>query len=92
MADFPLCQIFKRIFRYTNNMKQIFENSIKKTIAVNLKNIRQQNNLTQKEFGEKLGFSARTISDWENCNTEPDLITIKKIVKYFDITYEEIFE
>ena len=58
----------------------------------NIKAIRISNKLTQKEFGEKLGFSARTVSDWEYNNTEPDMITIKKIVKIFNVTYEEIFE
>ena len=54
--------------------------------------IRQENKLTQKQFGEKLGFSARTVSDWEYGNTEPDMKTIKKMVKIFDLSYEDIFE
>lgn len=58
----------------------------------NIKEVRIACKLTQKEFGEKLGFSARTVSDWEHNNTEPDMITIKKIVKTFKIAYEEIFE
>ena len=61
-------------------------------IGNNIKFIRQQNNLTQKQFGEKLGFSARTISDWELGNTEPDLTTIKNMVKIFDVSYEDIFD
>lgn len=61
-------------------------------IGKNIKKLRTENNLSQKKFGELFGFSARTISDWECCNTEPDLTTIKSIVKYFDITYEELFD
>ena len=61
-------------------------------IGNNIKAIRKINNLTQKEFGEKLGYSARTVSDWEAGNTEPDLTTIKLITIVFDVKYEEIFE
>ena len=61
-------------------------------IGNNLKSIRLDNKLTQKQFGEKLGFSARTVSDWELGNTEPDLTTIKNIVKIFKVDYQDIFE
>lgn len=44
------------------------------------------------EFGKALGFSARTVSDWENGNTEPNLKTVKEIVKFCDITYEDFFD
>lgn len=64
----------------------------KLNIGFNLRQIRIDNKLTQKEFGQKLGFSARTVSDWECGNTEPDLTTVKKIVKSFGITYDELFE
>lgn len=64
----------------------------KVNIGKNIKKIRIENKLTQKKFGELFGFSARTISDWEGDNTEPDLTTIKSIVKYFDISYEELFD
>ena len=61
-------------------------------IGKNIKTLRSNNQLSQKKFGEILGYSARTISDWECNNTEPDLTTIKRMVKYFDITYEELFD
>ena len=65
---------------------------MEKIVSQNIKNIRLINNLTQKEFGAKLGYSARTISDWENGNTEPDLKTIKLIVKIFNVAYEDILD
>ena len=64
----------------------------KVNIGKNIKTLRISNKLSQKSFGEIFGFSARTVSDWECCNTEPDLTTIKRIVKYFDISYEELFD
>ena len=64
----------------------------KVNVGKNIKNIRLENGLTQKDFGKLFGYSARTISDWECGNTEPDLTTIKNIVKNFNLSYEEIFE
>lgn len=53
--------------------------------------MRKSKGLSQTELGKILGYSARTISDWEYGNTEPNINAIKAIVKYFDITYEEFF-
>lgn len=47
--------------------------------------------MTQFQLGEVFGYSARTVSDWESGNTEPNMATIKALVKYFDISYEELF-
>lgn len=54
-----------------------------------IKQLRKNKNLSQAELGKNLGFSARTISDWESGNTEPNISTIKALVKFFDISYEE---
>lgn len=65
---------------------------MKNSVGLNIKSLRLSENLSQKKLGEILGFSARTVSDWETGNTEPDINTIKAIVKYFDITYDEFFD
>ena len=62
----------------------------KTVVAENIKFIRTTNELTQKQFGELLGFSARTVSDWEYGNTEPDIKTIKKMKTIFNLSYEDI--
>ena len=61
-------------------------------VATNLKTIRIMSKLTQKDFGALLGFSARTISDWECANTEPDIKTLRNITKIFDVSYEDILD
>ena len=58
-----------------------------KTIRI----LRKAKKLTQAQLGAVFGYSARTVSDWENGNTEPNIATIKAMVKFFDITYEEFF-
>ena len=61
-------------------------------IGNNIKNIRKELKLSQKKFGEKLGFAQRTISGWEKESSEPDIKTIKLIAKTFNVSYDEIFE
>ncbi len=57
-----------------------------------IRSLRKSKNLTQAELGKVLGYSARTISDWENGCTEPKIVAIKAIVNFFEITYDEFFE
>lgn len=61
-------------------------------LGENIKKYRLLKSFSQKQLGEKLGFSARTISDWESNNTEPNIDTIKKLIKVLDITFEELFD
>ena len=60
-------------------------------VGETIRSLRKSKNLTQCELGNILGYSARTVSDWENGLTEPNISAIKALVKYFDITYEEFF-
>lgn len=61
-------------------------------IGANILKLRKDNSLNQKQFGEKIGYSQRTISDWEKGNTEPNIGAIKKICEIFDISYEELID
>ena len=50
------------------------------TIGNNIKRIRKEMNMTQKELGEKLGgISQQQIAQWENGRSTPKLATIRKI-------------
>jgi len=60
-------------------------------IGETIKNLRKEKSLSQAELGKILGYSARTISDWENGSTEPNISAIKAMVRFFEITYDEFF-
>lgn len=60
-------------------------------IGETIRSLRKSKNISQAELGNIIGYSARTVSDWENGATEPNISAIKALVKYFDITYEEFF-
>lgn len=61
------------------------------TVATTIKLLRKSKNISQAELGKQLGYSARTVSDWEKGNTEPNIAAIKALVKFFDVSYEEFF-
>ena len=63
----------------------------KTKVGETLRQLRTSKGLSQTELGKILGYSHRTVSDWENGKTEPNINAFKAIVKFFDITYEEFF-
>lgn len=54
--------------------------------ATTIYRIRQERKLTQKEIGDIIGVSDRTISKWENGTTVPDLCQIRNICKKLEIS------
>jgi len=62
------------------------------TLGTNLKNIRKLNKISQKDFAEKMQTSQQRVSEWECDKVEPSLYNIIKIIRVFDITFEELIE
>ncbi len=56
-----------------------------------IKEIRQNHNLTQKEFAEKYHVSYQAVSKWENGKNMPDTALIKQISEDFNISLEELY-
>ena len=54
-------------------------------ISQNLVEMRKANNLTQKEFGDKLGYSDKTVSKWELGYAIPDVKTLKEIADFYNV-------
>ena len=50
-----------------------------------IKQIRKANNITQTEFGEKLGVKGNTVTGWETGNRDPSDAIIKSICREFHI-------
>jgi len=55
-----------------------------------IKNIREENNLTQKELADKLGVTFQAVSKWENGKNIPDIAILKQISEEFHINIDEI--
>lgn len=56
------------------------------TLGKRLKNIREENGLTQEELAKKMDISQRTISSWECDRNIPDMNTYKRLCEIYDCT------
>lgn len=59
-------------------------------IGPNIKKLRLQHGLTQKNLADKLFVSAQAVSRWENDGVEPSISTILELAKIFGVTADEI--
>jgi transcriptional regulator with XRE-family HTH domain len=57
-----------------------------------IKQIRQDNKLTQKELADKLGVTYQAVSKWENGKNVPDISILKEMSKMFNIDIDEILD
>lgn len=55
-----------------------------------IKSIRIENNLTQKDFADKLGVTPQAVSKWENGKNIPDIAIMKDISEKFQVNIGEI--
>ncbi len=57
-----------------------------------IKKIREDNNLTQKEFADKYNVTYQAVSKWENGKNMPDTLLIKQICDDFNLNMNDIFD
>ena len=60
-------------------------------MKLKIKELREENGLTQRELAEKINNVQRNISNWENGIIEPDCMTIKKLADVFNVSIDELF-
>ena len=53
-----------------------------------IKKLRQEKEVYQADLAKYLGLKQQTISAYENGTNEPDLKTLNKIAKYFDVSID----
>ena len=53
-----------------------------------IKKLRQEKGVYQADLAKYLGLKQQTISAYENGTNEPDLKTLNKIAKYFDVSID----
>ncbi|MBE5746970.1 MAG: helix-turn-helix transcriptional regulator [Clostridiales bacterium] len=61
-----------------------------KTFGENLKYFRKLNKISQKDFAIRMKTTQQRVSEWECDKVEPSLYNVLKILKVFDITFEEL--
>ena len=56
-----------------------------------IRKLRKENNLSQKEFADKLCVTFQAVSKWENGNCIPDVSNIQELCKILNITINDLF-
>lgn len=59
-------------------------------IAQNIKQLRKEMGLTQKELAERVGVTQQCVSDWENGKIEPTISYVAKLSKIFETTIDSL--
>ena len=63
-----------------------------KTFGENLKYLRKLNKISQRDFAKKMQTTQQRVSEWECNKVEPSLYNTLRILKVFDVTFEELTE
>lgn len=64
---------------------------LKNTIAKNLVYYRKKMGLTQIELAEKVCYSDKSISKWERAEAVPDVIVLKQLADFYNISVDAFF-
>ena len=59
-------------------------------LAQNLRYLREQKGLSQREFSEIFGLSSSAVTMWEQEQRKPDIEMIVRLSEYFDVTLDEL--
>ncbi len=67
-------------------------NDIKQIIGKNLIELRKQNSMTQAELAEKINYSDKAVSKWENGDAVPDIGVIKSLAELLGVSVDYLLE
>ena len=62
------------------------------SLGENIKYYRKINNLNQKSFAQKMETTQQRVSEWECDKIEPSLYNVRKMLKVFNVSFEELTE
>ncbi len=68
----------------------VFMQSVNENISNNLIKLRKSFNLTQSELADKIGYTDKTISRWENGTTVPDIQTLIELSEFYGISITDL--
>lgn len=74
------------------NTLRIVYNVFMSSLGENLKELRRINDLSQGEFARRMKTSQQRVSEWERNKVEPSLLNIVKIIRLYNITFEELID
>ncbi len=60
-------------------------------IGSNIKRLRMESHMTQRELAGHLNVSVQAVSKWERDRAYPDLALLLPIARLFNVTLDELF-
>lgn len=60
------------------------------TIGTTIKQLRQEQDITQEQLAEALGITSRAVSQWECDRTAPDISQLPALANFFDVTTDRL--
>lgn len=75
-----------------NIMAELKGTPLNEYFGENLKHLRQEKKLSQKEVANKIGVAVSTYANWEQARTEPPIDDIFKILFALEIEPNELFD
>ena len=76
----PPVDIPEEILRYNNAIKD------GGTVGSRIKSLRQLDNYTTSQFGQRMGVSSGTVSNWESGKIEPPLVALKALCYEYNVS------
>lgn len=68
------------------------DKNIREKIGKNLKKYREERGYTQLDIAIYLGNAPTTIASWEQGLSSPDIETAYRLMKYYNLLVDDIFE
>lgn len=68
------------------------ERNIEENIQLNLVELRKSRKLKQSDLAEKIGYSDKTISRWENGSSVPDIASLTILADFYGISLDDIIK
>ncbi len=62
------------------------------TLALNLRRLRQESQLTQEQAASRLGVSAQSVSRWETSVSLPDVMLLPEIARLYGVLVDDLFK
>ncbi len=60
------------------------------TIGLTIRQLRQEQDITQEQLAEALGITSRAVSQWECDRTTPDISQLPALANFFDVTTDHL--
>jgi len=66
------------------------EIEIKENFSRNIRELRKSRKINQIQLGERIHYSSKAISKWENGDVLPDITTMKMLADFFSVSVDDL--